>query len=165
MRKHDSRRGARRRIAAVVVAAALIPVSFATASVEDDVRAAVIEGFERSNKDRKDFDQASKDGVVAFWSSGGLMQHIGAGGNLSEYEFSNIRPKHIEVVVLDGGNSAIAMYYAEGSFQRKGAAPVSNYLTRVMQVWVNEGGTWKTRAAHWSQVIGGTGTNQTAPVD
>ncbi len=52
------------------------------------------------------------------------------------------------------------MYYSEGRFKAKGGEPVNNYLTRVTQVFVKEGGAWKVRAAHWSPILGGSGTNQ-----
>ena len=44
----------------------------------------------------------------------------------------------------------------------KGAENNANYLTRAMQVYVKEGGTWKIRAAHWSPITGGKGTTETA---
>jgi len=39
---------------------------------------------------------------------------------------------------------------------------VSHYLTRVTQVYVKEGGSWKIRASHWSPVSGGSGTSQSS---
>ncbi len=45
------------------------------------------------------------------------------------------------------------------------AAAVSNYRTRVTQVYVKEGGKWKVRAAHFSPIMGGAGTSQTSVDD
>ena len=59
-------------------------------------------------------------------------------------------------------STAVAMYYAEGNVQHKGSEHNSNYLTRVMQVFVKEEGGWKIRAAHWSPLTGGKGTTETA---
>jgi hypothetical protein len=35
-------------------------------------------------------------------------------------------------------------------------------MTRVTEVYVNEGGKWKVRAAHYSPIAAGSGTKQTA---
>ena len=104
----------------------------------------------------------SKDGSLEFWSSGGLMNSVAPGGPLSKYESFKITPKHIQVIELPGGEAAVAMYYSEGSMQPKGSAPVSHYMTRVMQVFVKEDGQWKARAGHWSAIGGGGGTSQSA---
>ena len=45
------------------------------------------------------------------------------------------------------------------------SAAVSDYRTRVTQVFVKEDGEWKVRAAHWSPIAGGAGTSQTAVID
>ncbi len=55
----------------------------------------------------------------------------------------------------------MAQYYSEGSMHLDGQDPLPNYFTRVTQVYVKENGEWKVRAAHYSPVVGGTGTNQT----
>jgi hypothetical protein len=56
----------------------------------------------------------------------------------------------------------MAQFYVEGSFHQTGQPPVGDYFTRATQVFVKEDGEWKIRAAHWSPVVGGTGTKQTA---
>ena len=78
-----------------------------------------------------------------------------------EYDDFNLHPKHIKVIEINA-TTAVAMYYAEGNVQAKGAENNANYLTRAMQVYVKEGGVWKIRAAHWSPIIGGKGTTETA---
>ena len=57
---------------------------------------------------------------------------------------------------------AVAQYYVEGSYQEVGVPPVGHYFTRATEVYVRENGEWKVRAAHWSPVAGGSGTQQTA---
>jgi hypothetical protein len=104
----------------------------------------------------------SKDGSLEYWSSGGLMQWVGPDAPVSKYDSFSVTPKHIEVIELPGGEAAVAMYYSEGSMQVKGGAPVSHYMTRVMQVYVKENGEWKVRAAHWSPVAAGSGTTQSS---
>ena len=103
----------------------------------------------------------SKHGSVEFWSSGGLRQHVENGAELPSYTNLNIIAKDIEIESIVPGQAAVATYYAEGSLQAKGGAPVSNYLTRVTIVFAKEGDAWKRRAAHWSPIIGGAGTTQT----
>ena len=104
----------------------------------------------------------SKDGSLEFWSSGGLMNSVAPGGPLSKYESFKITPKHIQVIELPGGESAVAMYYSEGSMQVEGGPAVSHYMTRVTQVYVKEDGVWNVRAAHWSPVAAGSGTTQSS---
>ena len=110
-------------------------------------------GVEREN---------SSEGSLEFWSSGGLLQRVPADLPADEFESFSITPKHIKVIELPGGEAAVAMFYSEGGMQRKGGKPVGHYMTRVMQVYVKEGGEWKVRAAHWSPVAAGAGTSQTA---
>ncbi len=108
-------------------------------------------------------DMVSKDGSLEFWSSGGLVHSVTSSMKPDEYEMFTIRPKHIEVITLAEGKSAVAMYYSEGAMKPKGSPAVSHYMTRVTEVYVKEAGGWKLRAAHWSPIQGGGGTSQTAP--
>ena len=78
------------------------------------------------------------------------------------YESFTLTPKHVEVITLEEGKSAVAMYYSEGSFQETGGAPVAHYMTRVTEAYVKEDGKWKVRAAHYSPIAAGSGTPDTA---
>ena len=102
-------------------------------------------------------------GSLEFWSSGGLVQNVPADSPPLTYESFNLVPKYIWVVSLAEG-VAMAQFYVEGSYQETGQPPVDHYFTRATQVFVKEGGAWKTRAAHWSPVVGGRGTQQNAIV-
>jgi hypothetical protein len=104
----------------------------------------------------------SKEGSLQFWSSGGLIQLVEPDSPPSEYDHSSIIAKHIKVIELPGGEAAVAMYYAEGGFQVKGMEAVDHYMTRVLEVYVKEGGKWVVRASHWSPIAAGSGTNQTS---
>lgn len=147
-------------VMAIAVILALAPAQ-ASADTAEEVRAAIMEGIEYANKNLEDApDTVAKEGSAEFWSSGGLMQWVPADGPLSEYEYQTLTPKHIEVITLVEGQAAVAMYYTEGRFKAKGGAAVDNYLTRATQVYVKEDGKWKVRAAHWSPIAGGSGTNQ-----
>ena len=114
-----------------------------------------------AKKNNQTADEYSANGALEFWSSGGLMQKIEPAGRPDKYDYMKIDFKHIEVIVLVPKKAAVAMYYSEGSMKPEGAPAVSHYLTRVTQVLVKEGGTWKIRASHWSPVSGGSGTTQT----
>ena len=147
---------------ATALVMALVPV-VAQADTAEEVKMAIKERSAYSNENLKEApDTVSKEGSVQFWSSGGLMQWVPEDGRLDEYDFQTITPKHIKVITLVEGQAAVAMYYSEGGFQRKGGKPVTGYLTRVTEVFVKEDGAWKVRAAHWSPVAGGAGTNQNA---
>jgi hypothetical protein len=107
----------------------------------------------------------SADGSLEFWSSGGLMNRIPTDAPLGTYESYGLNAKYISVIELADGQVAVAQYYSEGSMHQDGQAPLPNYFTRVTQVYVKEGGEWKVRAAHYSPVVGGTGTDQTSLVN
>ena len=145
---------------AIVVALASTVASADTAS---EVAQVIKERSAWANKNLKDApDTVSKLGSIQFWSSGGLMQRVSADVPEDEYVSTSTTPKHVEVLTLVEDKAAVAMYYFEGGFHRKGGDPVTGYLTRVTEVYVKEDGTWKVRAAHWSPVAGGAGTNQNA---
>lgn len=138
-------------------------LSYAESQTEKEVKQTIIEGYEYTNKNRTGRpDDYSQHGALEFWSSGGLMHAIPPNGRPEEFEMVNIQPKHIQVITLVEGQAAVAHFYSEGMIQPKGAAAVTNYLTRVTQVYVKEGGSWKIRSSHWSALSGGSGTTQTA---
>ena len=103
----------------------------------------------------------SKEGALEFWSSGGLLHSPQQNDKVREFDTYNMHPKHIKVIEINP-STAVAMYYVEGNVQHKGSENNPNYLTRVMQVYVKEQDGWKIRAAHWSPLIGGKGTTETA---
>ena len=152
-------------LAALVLAVPALPggaiADEAESNVAAEIRALIQEGNEFTAKNLEDQPGGvSKDGSVEFWSSGGLMQWAAPDQSSSKYEQFSITAKHIKVIELPGGEAAIAMYYSEGSMHGVGRAPISNYRTRVTQVFVKEDGNWVVRAAHWSPIAGGSGTNQ-----
>lgn len=110
-------------------------------------------------------DVVSKDGSLEFWSSGGLLNEVSPATPPEKFESVTIKAKHITVITIVPGQVAVAQYYSEGGLAPVGVAPVKNYRTRVTQVFVNEGGKWKVRAAHWSPIQGGAGTSQTSVDD
>ena len=142
---------------------ALLPASaVGQASVEDAVRQSIIDSYAYGRDNLKDQEGGfSKAGSAEFWSSGGLLQWVPADAPAQSYESNSLMPKHITVIPLADGVALVHMY-VEGSYHVVGQAPLPNYLTRGTLVVVLEDGAWVTRAAHWSPIQGGTGTNQTA---
>lgn len=110
-------------------------------------------------------DNVSANGSLEFWSSGGLLNELPAGLPPQEFDAFSINLKHITVITLVPGQAAVAQYYSEGAMDPKTSPAVSNYRTRVTQVFVKEDGKWKVRAAHWSPIAGGAGTTQTSVDD
>jgi len=128
----------------------------------EEVKKQIISSSEYLSKNKRSVNEYSKNGGLEFWSSGGLMHEIDPNGRAETYDYANVKPKHIEVIVLVPGKAAVAMYYSEGSMKPKGAAAVSHYMTRVTQAFVKEDNKWKVRASHWSPIQGGSGTSQTS---
>ena len=153
-----------RRIALLTLSLLLLPAITLADSHEGvaaEVKKAIEDGiaYTQENKTGQP-GTIARDGSVEFWSSGGLMNRVGPGGDPQEFEVFNLRAKHIEVIPL-AEDVAAAMYYTEGSLQPKGHPVVADYRTRVMVIMVKEDGVWKQRAGHWSPLVGGSGTSQT----
>ena len=152
-----------RRFVAVVILGILVLPGLAYADTVSEVTQAIEDGFAYGrDNNRSEADEIAADGSVEFWSSGGLLNRAAPGAEPQEWENFNLHAKHIEVISLVEGEVALATYYSEGSMQPKGYPSVPHYMTRVMEVYVKEGGKWKRRAAHWSAIDGGSGTSQSA---
>ena len=136
--------------------------SFLVAGDVEEIKKQIMDNNEYSNKNNRSINEYSKNGALEYWSSGGLIQEIDPDGRPEEYDYFNIKVKHIEVVVLVPKKAAVAMYYSEGSMKPENSPAVNHYLTRVTQAYVNENGKWKIRASHWSPIQGGSGTSQTS---
>ena len=136
--------------------------SFLVAGDVEEIKKQIMDNNEYSNKNNRSINEYSKNGALEYWSSGGLIQEIDPDGRPEEYDYFNIKVKHIEVVVLVPKKAAVAMYYSEGSMKPKNSPAVNHYLTRITQAYVNENGKWKIRASHWSPIQGGSGTSQTS---
>jgi hypothetical protein len=154
-----------KKIAALLIVGLAITPAYLSAQSQDEMEITqlIMDGNDQVNADNVALaGDYSQHGALEFWSSGGLLQEIPAGGRRTEFESINTHAKHIQVISLVEGQAAIAHFYSEGSMTPKGGTAVSNYLTRVTQAYVKENGEWKLRSAHWSAVKGGGGTTQTA---
>ena len=149
-------------VAAILSSLTLLPTAaVGQASVEDAVRQTILDQYAFQRENLRDMPgKYSQEGSVEFWSSGGLLQQVPP-EMLREFEFNTLTVKHITVIPLSA-DAAVVHMYVEGGVQIEGAQPVPNYLTRATLVMVLENGDWVSRAAHWSPIQGGTGTNQTA---
>ncbi len=145
-----------------LVGAVLMPM-IAAADTADEIKALIMEdnAYTRKNLASEGGD-VSKHGSLEFWSSGGLMQHVPADLPNSTWEQFALTVKHIKVITLVEDQAAVAMYYSEGSFHETGQKPVSHYMTRVTVAYAKEDGEWKQRAAHYSPIAAGQGTQQTS---
>ena len=145
----------------LVLLVALVPVT-ATADTRAEIRNVILEGLSYTNKHGTGVPGTIADeGSVEFWSSGGLMQMVTNTNSDEQFEYFNGSAKHIEVIVLVEDEAAVAQYYQEASMKPVGSAPVPNYRTRVTEVFIKSEGRWRRRAAHYSPLVGGSGTSQT----
>ena len=134
---------------------------FAETKVEKEVKQLILDNNAYTLKNLEFKDKTiSEKGSLEFWSSGGLLQSMQQNFK-REFDEYNLHSKHIKVIEINA-KTAVAMYYVEGNVQHKGSENNANYLTRVMQVYVKEEDGWKIRAAHWSPLVGGKGTTETA---
>ena len=168
MRISTRRPGGRRLMA--IASISLLGIALQPAAVLADtaseIRDEILSSSAYARENLKDRDSGvSSQGSLQFWSSGGLIQEVPGDGSLATYESFTLTPKHVQVITLEEGKSAVAMYYSEGSYHITGSEPVAHYMTRVTEVYVKEGGQWKVRAAHFSPIAGGSGTNQNAVDD
>lgn len=145
-----------------LLGAVLMPMT-AAADTAEEIKALILQ----DNADTREnlagnSDNLSKHGSLEFWSSGGLMQYVPADAAAGTFEQFALTPKHIKVVTLVEDQAAIAMFYSEGSFHETGQKPVGHYMTRATLAYVKEDGDWKIRAAHYSPIAAGQGTEQTS---
>jgi len=154
-----------RKILGLILASVFVFGSLAQAdpATEKEVTQVILDGNAYVKKNLKgEADDYSKDGALEFWSSGGLVHEIDGKGRPGEFDAFDMEVKHIQVITLVPGQVAVAHYYSEGSMKPKGFPAVDHYFTRASQVYVKEDGKWKIRSSHWSPVLGGSGTSQTA---
>jgi len=141
---------------------ALAPM-VAVADTADEIKALIMQDNADSRKNLSAGSEGlSKHGSLEFWSSGGLMQYVPADSPAATWKHFALTPKHIKVITLAEDQAAVAMFYSEGSFQETGQQPVSHYMTRVTIAYAKEDGKWKQRAAHYSPIAAGQGTQQTS---
>ncbi len=151
------------KLALIALAAVVFVPHIALADTADEIKALIIQDNADSRKNLSAGSEGlSKHGSMEFWSSGGLMQYVPADSPAATWEHFALTPKHIKVATLVEGEAAVAMFYSEGSFHETGQKPVSHYMTRATIVYVKENGKWRQRAAHYSPIAAGQGTQQSS---
>ena len=80
-----------------------------------------------------------------------ITQRYGAPKN--KFDFT---PRYIEVDILEEGKVAVAYYYLVGSLIMNGVIK-NDYRTRVSQIFVKEGSSWKVKSGHFSPLHSGSG--------
>jgi hypothetical protein len=133
-----------------------------TNSVTNEIKALILEDQRIANESNEQILNYSEQGALEFWSSGGLLHTMTNELQLNRFDDISLQAKHIEVISIANGEAAVAMYYNEGSLKPLNGASVSNYLTRITQVFVKENDKWVVVAAHYSPVTGGSGTSQSS---
>ena len=148
-------------IASISLLGVALQPSAVLADTASEVRDEILSSSAYTRENLKDRDSGvSSKGSLQFWSSGGLIQEVPGDSSISTYDNFTLTPKHVQVITLEEGKAAVAMYYSEGSYHVTGSEPVAHYMTRVTEVYVKEDGQWKVRAAHYSPIAAGSGTNQ-----
>ncbi len=133
-----------------------------TNSVTNEIKALILEDQRIANESNEQILNYSEQGALEFWSSGGLLHTMTNELQVNRFDYISLQAKHIEVISIANGEAAVAMYYNEGSLKPLNGASVSNYLTRITQVFVKENDKWVVVAAHYSPVTGGSGTSQSS---
>ncbi len=134
--------------------------SVASADTSSEIRRLIADDVEytETNLSRRP-GSMSDQGSLEFWSSGGLLQVVEPVPE--SWEVFRAAAKHIEVIVLVEGQAAVAQFYQEAVMKPVGLPLISDYRTRVTQVFKKEEGQWKIVAAHYSPLRGGSGTTET----
>ena len=151
------------KLALLALAGAAFMPMIAVADTADEIKALIMQDNADSRENLSTGSEGiSSHGSLEFWSSGGLMQHVSADAPDATWESFALTPKHIKVITLVEDQAAVAMFYSEGSFHESGQKPVAHYMTRVTIAYAKEDGQWKQRAAHYSPIAAGQGTQQTS---
>ena len=141
--------------------------AWAEAGDSDDIKAAI---------DRFWADAANKtpnpsgDNPAGVWqaaSNGSLWDFLSPSESVAQTISSpytnNFQPKHITVRIMGSDQDvAHAVYYLVGTISRDGETVITNYRTRVSQVYEKIDGKWLLSGAHYSALHGGSGVPQDA---
>ena len=138
---------------------------WAEAGDQDDVKAAIDRNW--ANWATKTSDP-SGDNPAGIWqaaSNGSLWDFLSpaerAAQTISSPYTLNAQAKHITVRIMGSGQDvAHAVYYLVGTISRDGETVITNYRTRVSQVFEKIDGKWLLSGGHFSSLHGGSGVAQ-----
>ncbi len=141
---------------------AIPATSLADGHDEATIRNNVAKMWKQVAEKTLDGSMTSPDGVTQATSAGGFWRTVSPAENVAQINDDevtlNFTPAYIEVRLL-GSKKDVAhvSYYLSGTILVPGTAPITNYRTRVSQVWEKVGGKWVVAAAHYSPLFGGSG--------
>ena len=156
-----------KKLSIILTALFLAFPGWAEAGDQDDVKAAIDIHWANMTTRTPDPSGDNPAGVWQANSNGSLWNfqsptEIAAGMTSSPYT-NNLQPNHITVRIMGSGQDvAHAVYYLVGTISRDGETVITNYRTRVSQVFEKIDGKWLLSGAHYSPLHGGSGVAQDA---
>ena len=141
--------------------------AWAEAGDQDDVKAAIDRFWADAATKTPDPSGDNPAGVWQAGSNGSLWNFLSpaerAAQTTSSPYTNNFQPKHITVRIMGSDQDvAHAVYYLVGTISRDGETVITNYRTRVSQVFEKIDGKWLLSGAHYSPLHGGSGVAQDA---
>ncbi|HIG45120.1 MAG TPA: nuclear transport factor 2 family protein [candidate division Zixibacteria bacterium] len=141
--------------------------AWAEAGDQDDIKAAIDKFWADAAAKTPDPSGDNPAGVWQAGSNGSLWNFLSpaerAAQTTSSPYTNNFQPKHITVRIMGSDQDvAHAVYYLVGTISRDGETVITNYRTRVSQVYEKIDGKWLLSGAHYSALHGGSGVPQDA---
>ena len=156
-----------KKLSIILTALFLAFPGWAEAGDQDDVKAAIDILWANMTTRTPDPSGDNPAGVWQAYSNGSLWNFQSPAERAAETTSSpytnNVQPKHITVRIMGSGQDvAHAVYYLVGTISRDGETVITNYRTRVSQVFEKIDGKWLLSGAHYSPLHGGSGVAQDA---
>ncbi len=141
--------------------------AWAEAGDQDDIKAAIDKFWADAAAKTPDPSGDNPAGVWQAGSNGSLWNFLSPAERATQTTSSpytnNFQPKHITVRIMGSDQDvAHAVYYLVGTISRDGETVITNYRTRVSQVYEKIDGKWLLSGAHYSALHGGSGVPQDA---
>ena len=156
-----------KKLSIILTALFLAFPGWAEAGDQDDVKAAIDRYWADAATKTPDPSGDNPAGVWQAGSNGSLWNFQSpterAAQTTSSPYTNNVQPKHITVRIMGSDQDvAHAVYYLVGTISRDGETVITNYRTRVSQVFEKIDGKWLLSGAHFSPLYGGSGVPQDA---
>ena len=156
-----------KKLSIILTALFLAFPGWAEAGDQDDVKAAIDIHWANMTTRTPDPSGDNPAGVWQAASNGSLWNFLSpserAAQTTSSPYTNNLQPNHITVRIMGSGQDvAHAVYYLVGTISRDGETVITNYRTRVSQVFEKIDGKWLLSGGHYSPLHGGSGVAQDA---
>ncbi len=156
-----------KKLSIILAALFLAFPGWAEAGDQDDVKAAINRIWAAQATKTPDPSGDNPAGVWQAASNGSLWDFLSPSESVAQTISSpytnNFQAKHITVRIMGSGQDvAHAVYYLVGTISRDGETVITNYRTRVSQVYEKNDGKWLLSGAHYSALHGGSGVSQDA---